>query len=248
MNRIVFMILFFALNLCLTLDVLSQGLLSNAHKGKLLYENTLSSRDEMKDWKLEGPAIIEYNDDWMHMDSPNEEGHHVFWCPEDFPSDFIAEWELQNIEPDAGLCIVFFSALGQNGKDIFDPSIKLRDGVFNNYTKSDIDCYHISYYANGKNNPAREAAHLRKNAGFHKVQIGAQGIPPESTEVHKVILVKKDNHISMNIDGRDIIDWVDDGEKYGPVLGGGKIGFRQMKWTHFRYKNFKVFAIDNQKG
>jgi hypothetical protein len=59
-----------------------------------------------------------------------------------------------------------------------------------------------------------------------------------------MILVKKDNQISMTVDGREIINWLDDGQEYGPVLGAGKIGFRQMKWTHFRYRNFKVFAID----
>ena len=215
-----------------------------AKKGALLYENTLASERELNDWKLEGPAAIEFKDDWMHMYSPNEEGHHVYWCPEDFPSDFIAEWELQNIEPDAGLCIVFFSAIGQNGKDIFDPSIKLRDGVFKKYTKSDINNYHISYYANGKDKKGREVAHLRKNAGFNKVQIGEPGIPVQSTEIHKMKLVKKGNHIAMSIDDREIINWVDDGKEYGAVLGGGKIGFRQMKWTHFRYRNFRVWSLE----
>jgi hypothetical protein len=244
MNRIILLGFFLGFNLCLTLVSLSQDLPLNVKQGEVLYENTLSSEDEMKDWKLEGPGTIEFKDNWMHMYSPNEEGHHVYWCPEDFPSDFIAEWELQNLEPDAGLCIVFFSALGQNGKDIFDASIKTRDGVFSTYTRSDINCYHISYYANGKDNPAREAAHLRKNAGFHKVQIGEQGIPPESKEIHKMQLVKKGNHITMSVDDREIINWLDDGQEYGPVLGGGKIGLRQMKWAHFRYRNFKVFAID----
>ena len=212
-------------------------------KGNLLYENSMSNLEEMDNWRLEGPAEIEFKDNWMHLYSPNEEGHHVYWCPEDFPSDFIAEWELQNMEPDAGLCIVFFSALGQNGLDIFDPSIKPRDGVFRKYTKSDINCYHISYYANGKDSPAREVAHLRKNAGFDKVQVGELGIPANSAEIHKITLVKSGNHIFMNVDDREIIDWLDDGKEYGPVLGEGKIGFRQMKWTHFRYRNFKVWSI-----
>ena len=215
-----------------------------ANKGALLYENTLASERELKGWKLEGPAAIEFKDDWMHMYSPNEEGHHVYWCPEDFPSDFIAEWELQNIEPDAGLCIVFFSAIGQNGKDIFDSSIKPRDGVFKKYTKSDINNYHISYYANGKDKKGREVAHLRKNAGFNKVQIGEPGIPVQSTEIHKMKLVKNGDHIAMSIDDREIINWLDDGKEYGPVLGEGKIGLRQMKWTHFRYRNFKVWSLE----
>lgn len=43
---------------------------------------------------------------------------------------------------------------------------------------------------------------------------------------------------------RKIIDWTDDGKEYGPVLGGGKIGLRQMQWTHFRYRNFKVWELE----
>lgn len=212
-------------------------------RGKLLYSNSFTSESDLGGWKMEGPGTVEFQDGWMHMYSPNEEGHHVYWCPKDFPSDFIAEWELQNIEPDAGLCIIFFSALGQNGKDIFDPSIKPRDGIFRKYTKSDINNYHISYYANGKNNQGREVAHLRKNAGFHVVQVGQPGIPVASKEIHKVTLIKDGNHITMQIDGREIINWLDDGKEYGSVLGSGKIGFRQMQWTHFRYRDFKVWEV-----
>lgn len=221
----------------------NQLLANDPLKGELLYENPLASETDLKGWKMEGPGIIEFKDDWMYMFSPDEKGHHVYWCPENFPGDFIAEWELQNIETDAGLVIVFFSAIGQNGLDIFDPSIKPRDGVFKGYTKSDINNYHISYYANGKDKQGREVAHLRKNAGFYKVQVGEPGIPIESTEIHKVKLIKNNHQISMTIDGREIINWEDDGKEYGPVLGGGKIGFRQMKWTHFRYRNFKVWGI-----
>jgi hypothetical protein len=47
----------------------------------------------------------------------------------------------------------------------------------------------------------------------------------------------------MFVDGRKIIDWLDDGKTYGEVLGSGKMGFRQMQWTHFRYRNFKVWNL-----
>lgn len=193
---------------------------------------------------MEGPGQTEFKEGWMHLYSPNEEGHHVFWCPEDFPGTFIAEWELQNEEPDAGLCIVFFAAKGINGEDIFDPSLKQRDGVFRQYTKSDLNAYHISYYANGKDSPGREISHIRKNAGFHLVQQGEPGIPVSSTDIHKVQLVKDNNRILMYVDGRKIIDWTDDGKEYGPVLQGGKLGLRQMQWTHFRYRNFRVWELE----
>ncbi len=216
-------------------------------RGELLYENSLASDKEMKGWKMEGPGVIELKDSWMHMYSPNEEGHHVYWCPEDFPADFMAEWELQNMEPDAGLCIVFFAAKGINGDDIFDPSLKSRDGVFRQYTKSDLNNYHISYYANGKDKPGREISHIRKNQGFNLVKQGEPGVPVNSIEIHKITLIKNGNQISMDVDDRNIIDWTDDGVQYGPVLGGGKIGFRQMQWTHFRYRNFKVWSLGHEK-
>ena len=230
-------------NLFFSLELSAQESFPVHKKGKLLYENTMVSKSEISNWIMEGPAELKFHDDWMHMYSPDEKGHHVFWCPEDFPKSFIAEWELQNIETDAGLCIVFFSSLGKDGKDIFDPTIKARDGVFRKYTQSDINCYHISYYANGKDKPGRVISHLRKNAGFHKVQVGKAGIPEKSKEIHKVQLIKNGDRIIMKIDEREIINWLDDGEQYGAVLGKGKIGLRQMKWTHFRYRNFKVWSL-----
>lgn len=214
----------------------------NSKKGKLIYQNNLSNKKDVEGWVMEGPARSEFEDNWMHLFSPEEKGHHVFWCPQDFPDSFMAEWELQNMEPDAGLCIVFFSAKGVNGEDIFDPSIKKRDGVFKKYTKSDINNYHISYYANAGGN-GREVSHLRKNAGFYRVKVGEMGIPLNSTAVHKIKLIKNDDRITMYLDDNKIIDWLDDGKEFGAVLGGGKIGFRQMQWSHFRYRNFKVWAL-----
>ena len=54
-------------------------------------------------------------------------------------------------------------------------------------------------------------------------------------------LIKQEGKILMYIDDRKIIDWTDDGIKYGKILEDGKIGFRQMQWTHFAYRNFKVW-------
>ncbi len=214
-------------------------------KGQLLYENSLATDAELEDWRLEGPAKTESRDGWMYMQSPGEEGHHVFWCPEEFPSNFVAEWELQNLHPESGLCIFFFAATGHGSRSIFDPSLAPREGVFRQYTKSDVDCYHISYYANADGN-GRLISHLRKNSGFHKVQVGKEGIPLASTKIHRVTLIKEEAHIRMLIDGRMIIDWVDDGDTYGATLGGGKMGFRQMRWSQFRYRHFRVWELAHE--
>ncbi|WP_439481265.1 DUF1961 family protein [Cyclobacterium plantarum] len=212
-------------------------------KGELIYQNNMDSEGAVNEWIMEGPGQVRFKDGWMEMYSPEEKFHHVFWCPVDFPGSFIAEWEAQNLNIEVGLCIIFFSAKGNNGAGIFDTSFPKRDGTFTQYTKSEhISAYHISYYANGMDNPGREISHLRKNSGFHLVQQMEPGIPISSEKVHKLKLVKNDSRILMYIDNRKIIDWVDE-KDLGPVLQEGKIGFRQMKWTHFRYKNFKVWEL-----
>ena len=109
------------------------ALAQEVKKGKLIYENNFASEKKLADWTMEGPGKIEFVNNTMEMYSPNEEGHHVFWCPNDFPKDFIAEWDAKNFETDAGLCIIFFAAKGLNGQSIFDSSMPKRTkDKFNN--------------------------------------------------------------------------------------------------------------------
>ena len=204
----------------------------------LLYSNPMATADDTKDWVMEGRGKTECKDGWTQIYSPGEKGHHVLWCPKELPSSFVAEWEVQNLHPEAGLCIVFFAAKGIHGEDIFAPSIPIRDGGFKGYTNGAIHNYHISYYANGKNQPGRETANLRKNPGFHKVQKGEAGISIHSLDIHTIQLVKQEGHIQLFIDKRMVIDWQDPGEAWA----GGRIGFRQMKWTRFAYRNLKVWS------
>ncbi|MCC5930961.1 MAG: DUF1961 family protein [Cyclobacteriaceae bacterium] len=215
-------------------------------KPKVLYENDFSSAEKMEGWQMEGPGIVEFAEGWMHMYAPEQAWHHVYWCPVDFPESFEASWEMQNMHPEAGLCIIFFAALGTDGEDIFDPSLPARDGTFSQYTKDKINSYHISYYANNPKNQEREAAHLRKNNMFEIVQQGPEGITKSSVDIHKIRLVKEDARIVFYVDDVKIIDWTDDGTSLGPVYGKGKIGFRQMQWTHFRYRNFRVSEVRNK--
>jgi len=218
-------------------------------KKSLLYSRALSDKADTQDWIMEGPGKIDFKDGWMQMHSPNEEMHHVFWCPVEFPSSFIAQWQVQNLKTEAGLVIVFFSATGTQGENIFAPHLAPRDGTFDQYTLGDINSYHISYYANAAHNPNRGHANLRKNNTFSLLQTGDLGIPTNSTDVHLITLVKEDNKISLFVDNRKVIDYVDDspqldGVDIGPPLSTGLIGFRQMKWTQFQYKNFKVWSIE----
>ena len=40
-----------------------------------------------------------------------------------------------------------------------------------------------------------------------------------------------------------MFSWQDDGEEYGAVLGGGKIGFRQMAPLIGEYSDLKVYEL-----
>lgn len=223
---------------------LRQNQENSVQKGELIYANDLSKPEDVKDWVMEGPGKTEFREGWMHLFSPDEEFHHVFWCPRDFPDSIIVEWEAQNMEPDAGLCIIFFAAKGIHGEDIFDPSLPRRDGDFTWYIKDQLRNYHISYYANTPKKPDRNTSHLRKNNQFVLVYSGEEGIPTESTAIYKMKLIKKGPVIRMYIDNRKIIDWTDTEENDPrPYYKDGKIGFRQMQWTHFRYRNLRVWSI-----
>lgn len=219
--------------------------------GELLYRADFDHPASVSEWVMEGPGKVSFKQGWMEMLSPGEEGHHVFWCPENFPDHFIARWEAQSLDPEAGLVIVFFAATGLDGQDIFASELPERDGTFTQYTEGELKSYHISYYANAAHNPGRGHANLRKNNTFSLLQKGDVGIPTESTRPHEVTLIKEGARIRLYVDDRKVIDYTDEtpvvnGIDTGPALERGKIGFRQMKWTHFRYNNFRVYAIPEQ--
>lgn len=217
----------------------------DARKGELLYANALAAPTDVSDWVMEGPGVLRFEGGWMRMASERPdgpEGHFVHWCPEVFGESYIAEWEVQPIS-EHGLCIVFFSAQGRDGRDLFDPSLAPREGVFARYHSGDIDSYHISYYANTPSNPGRISANMRKNSGFYLVTNGPPGIAPGSRAVHRVQLIKDASRIQLAVDGELTIDFVDDGETFGPVHGGGRIGLRQMQWMEAQYRNFRVHAV-----
>jgi len=209
--------------------------------GELLYHAPMARQESMRAWQMEGPGQVSFQGGWMHMQSPGEKMHHVYWCPRRFPASFVAQWQAQNMETDAGLCIIFFAAAGRDGQSVLDDNLPERDGTFSQYTKGAIRCYHSSYYANAAHNPDRGQTNLRKNPGFHLVQEGEEGIPTKSRRIHVITLAKQGPRIRLWVDERKVIDWTDGGKTGGPPHGDGFIGLRQMKWTHFRYRNFRVW-------
>ena len=194
---------------------------------KLVYENKLSCENDVKDFVLEGSAEIYFENGKMRMKNAlsadlGQKSNFVYWCNEDFPSDVQIEWDFRPIE-EPGLAILFFSAKGVNGEDLF-----------------------VSYFRRKWDEERGfHTCNLRKSKGFHLVVQGADPIPncEDAFESYHIKLVKKDGKIDFIIDDLPVFSWQDDGKEYGPVLGGGKIGFRQMAPMIGEYSNLKVYSI-----
>ena len=174
---------------------------------KCIYENALSCEADIKDFVLEGSAKITFPEGKMRMEnalSANEgqKANYVLWCPVDFPSDVRVEWKFQPLK-EPGLAILFFSALGINGEDIFAENLTKRTGEYPLYHHGDINAFHVSYFR--RKEPDERALHtcnLRKSYGFHLVSQGGDPIPDadECNQMYKLAVEKKGNLVRFLVE------------------------------------------------
>lgn len=219
-------------------------------KKELIYSNPLSCEADVDGFVMEGSASVYFENGKMRMRNNlsaelGQKSNFVFWCPEDFPSEVEIEWKFRPIE-EPGLCILFFSAKGKNGEDLFDKSLTPRDGQYNLYHSGDINAYHVSYFRRKWDEErAFHTCNLRKSCGFHLVCQGADPIPDcdDAKEYYELRLTKNNGRIDFAVDGLTVFSWQDDGEEYGAALGGGKIGFRQMAPLIGEYSDLKVYKL-----
>lgn len=221
---------------------------------QLIYANPLKSREDVRDFTLEGDALISFPDGRMRMENAidprlGQQSNFVYWCPKSFPADFLAQWKFWPLR-EPGLCIVFFSAQGRNGEDLFEPTLEPRTGEYKLYHHGDINAYHISYFR--RRWPEERAFHLcnlRKSYGFHMVAKGADPIPSveDAEGPYEISVVKDGAKILFFINELEVFTWSDDGKKYGPVLLDGKIGFRQMAPLMAEYEDLRVFGLSSLK-
>lgn len=226
------------------------NVIPSEYRKNLIYENNLSSEEDIKDFILEGTAKITFPNQRMCMENAldaaqGQKANYVLWCPEEFPSDIYIEWEFKPIK-EPGLCILFFAAKGKNGEDLFDKNLQKRTGEYPLYHHGDINAFHVSYYR--RKEPEERAFHtcnLRKSYGFYLVAQGGDPIPDadEVKEPYRLGLRKKGSEVLFSINNLEIFRFHDDGERYGQLLGGGKIGFRQLAPLIGEYANLKVYSL-----
>lgn len=218
--------------------------------GSLIYENALSCRSDVEGFRMEGDAKVYFEDGKMYMknsldESLGQKSNFVYWCPEEFPSDVCIEWEFKPIK-EPGLAILFFSAKGCNGEDLFSEKLNERDGQYDKYHSGDINAFHVSYFRRmWETERCFHTCNLRKSKGFHLVTQGADPIPntDDCIDSYKIKVIKCENEVIFYINDLEIFKFVDDGVTYGGLLTGGKIGFRQMAPLVGEYSNLKVYEV-----
>jgi hypothetical protein len=217
---------------------------------KCLYDNPLRSEADVQEFKLEGDAAISFPLGRMRLEnrrdpSEGQQSNFVYWLDRNFPADIAIEWDFWPIR-EPGLCILFFAAAGRNGEDLFDPCLAPRTGVYDQYHHGDMNAYHVSYFRRRyEEERAFHTCNLRKSYGFHMVTQGADPIPgtADARPPYRIALLKCGGDIRFLINDLPIFHFEDDGQTYGPILSGGKIGFRQMAPLIAEYANLKVYSV-----
>jgi hypothetical protein len=221
-----------------------------------LYSNPLTSQGDIDSFIMEGQVKITFPYGRMRMEnildpSLGQKANFVLWCPQDFPEDIAVKWDfwpLYNI----GLAMLFFSATGMNGEDLFDPKLMKREGRYEQYYNGDINAYHASYFRHSSPNEDNfQTCNLRKSKGFHLVCQGADPIPTGENNrkgPYHMMMIKHGGDIMFYINELPIFHFYDDGSTYGPVHGGGKIGLRQMAPLIGEYANLEVFTVTKEEN
>lgn len=219
--------------------------------GRLLYENKLSCREDIAEFRLEGDAKITFPVGRMRMENAMEaslgqKANYVLWCGEEFPAGIRVEWDFYPLR-EPGLCMLFFAAKGRQGEDLFADSLARRTGEYVQYHHGDINAFHVSYFR--RKEPGERAFHtcnLRKSHGFYLVAQGADPIPDadEAVSPYRMAVLHKKAEVVFSINGLEIFRFVDDGVSYGDLLTGGKIGFRQLAPLVGEYADLRVYAVE----
>ncbi|MEK4063447.1 MULTISPECIES: DUF1961 family protein [unclassified Paenibacillus] len=214
-----------------------------------IYHNPLASTSDIAGFQMEGEGALSFPLQRMRLESTisaeaGQKANVVLWCPEEFPADIAVSWKFRPLR-EPGLAILFIAAKGKGGKDLFDPALARRTGEYDQYHHGQMDTYHISYFRR-RWVEEREfhTCNLRKSYGFHLVAQGADPLPSVSdmTESYRMLVVKRGPVLSFAINELPVFTWIDDGDTYGPLLTGGKMGFRQMAPLIAEYSDLTVYG------
>ena len=216
-----------------------------------LYVNPLDSPGCISDWIAEGSLITTFPGGRMRLENAldpelGQAANFLLWCPEVFPPDIRISWDFRPVR-EPGLAMLWFAAGGRDGRDLFDSALAPRTGEYQQYHSGDIDGYHLSYFRRRLEKERRfHTCNLRKSYGFNLVAHAPDPLPNvvDVVDSYHMALARIDGTIRFSIDGLEIIHWTDRGSSFGPVLGEGRIGFRQMAPLIADYSNLVVTRME----
>lgn len=228
-------------------DAAVEGLIPEAWRP--IYHNPLVTASDIAGFRMEGEGALSFPLQRMRLESTmnaeaGQKANVVLWCPEEFPADIAVSWKFRPLQ-EPGLAILFIAARGADGKDLFDSTLPRRTGEYEQYHHGEMDTYHISYFRRRwVDERGFHTCNLRKSYGFHLVAQGADPLPGVSdmTEPYRMLVVKRGPVLSFTINELPIFTWIDEGISYGPLLTGGKIGFRQMAPLIAEYSDLTVYG------
>lgn len=208
-----------------------------------VYQTGFDDQSVLKEWRLEGGKRVSVAQGKLVLESePGQRDNHlVCWLTKEMPAEYLLEFTVRPQNRKEGLNIVFFSTRGARGENIFDPALKPRNGVFKQYHSSDLNGYHISYWAGD-----RGTANVRKNTGFKLVATGPDRVRDAPADVFQVVRIyQRGGTIRLMVDDLISVAFDDDARAHGPVWNhGGWIGLRQMGHTvRCEYDSLKVYPV-----
>jgi hypothetical protein len=234
---------------------LPPGIDLEGRKGDLLFESAMDTPESLDGWVVEGPGIMDFVDGSVVLHSAiprppdGSTGNFNIWAPMEFPENIVIEWEFKPFS-DSDVALLFFAARGKAGEDIFAPFLAPRNGHFQQYVNGDIDNYFVIYFSNRAlirtTNYSR--AGLFKSTGEAVLSQGSSGVLPGEKTWHSLRMIKDGGHLQLQVDGRVVLDGTDSGtDRWGPVLGRGYLGFRQMARTMAAYRHLRVWELRSQE-
>ena len=163
-------------------------------------------------------------------------GHIVLWNKQKSAEHYVIEFDLKHDSP-MGLFILFFSANGLNGKDLFSNDLTPRNGIFSQYVRGDNQSYHISTYT-----PHRGSANLRRNPGAHLLKTENDIAFLTPTKKSKYRLIKWGNRFQYYLDDQLQMDFTDHAS-LGSPLRGGYVGLRLMAGDRITVNKFRIHSL-----
>ncbi len=149
-------------------------------------------------------------------------------------TNFLIAFDFKCLYP-TPLHMIMFSAMGTNGKGIFDKSFPKRYGLSSEIMTGQLNNYRLSFFE-----PERKTANLRKAPGRKLLYEGEDVVSKDPNKIYHCEIRKTGAEISYIVDGKVVLTYTDD-----QPLVGGYWGFRLMPCALAEYDNIKVYKILN---